>query len=242
MNASERKKKMRKNLRNKSKEWNKLTAGIALTAAFVVWTLLIKNIDVKAVGSGESYVGFAAVNVWFHNLTGVYWNLYTITDWLGLVPLFVCIAFGILGLIQLIKRRNMFKVDTDILILGIYYIVVILAYLIFEMVPINYRPMLIDGHLEASYPSSTTLLVLSVMPTLKYQIDRRVKSVRVIKANTVFVIVFSVFVVIGRLISGVHWLTDIIGALFLSIGLFLIYEGAVEKIESDRKSFRQEES
>ena len=233
---------MRKNLRNKSKEWNKLTAGIALIAAFVVWTLLIKNIDVKAVGPGKSCVGFAVVNVWFHNLTGVHWNLYTITDGLGLVPLFVCIAFGILGLVQFIKRRNLFNVDTDILMLGIYYIVVILAYLIFEMVPINYRTVLIDGHLEASYPSSTTLLILSVMPTLKYQIDRRVKSARVQKANTVFVIVFSVFMVIGRLISGVHWLTDIIAALFLSIGLFLIYKGAVEKYNSDRKSFGQEES
>ena len=93
MKASERRKKMRKNLRNKSKEWNKLTAGIALTAAFVVWTLLIKNIDVKAVGPGKSCVGFAAVNVWFHNLTGVNWDLYTITDWLVSVPFAYCQSF-----------------------------------------------------------------------------------------------------------------------------------------------------
>ena len=100
-------------------------------------------------------------------------RLYVITDWLGLVPIAVCMGFGVLGLTQLIRRRSLFKVDPDIIILGIYYIIVIAAYLIFEMIPINYRPVLIDGFLEVSYPSSTTLLVLSVMPTLVLQVKRR---------------------------------------------------------------------
>jgi undecaprenyl-diphosphatase len=33
--------------------------------------------------------------------------------------------------------------------------------------------------------------------------------------------------VAGRLISGVHWLTDIIGAILLSVGSFYIYKGIV---------------
>jgi undecaprenyl-diphosphatase len=132
-------------------------------------------------------------------------------------------CFGALGIIQLVKRRSLLTVDSDILLLGAYYVVVILGYLLFEMVPINYRPILIDGNLEASYPSSTTLLVLTVMPTLKYQSDRRIVNPVTCKAITVFVIVFSAFMVIGRLVSGVHWATDIIGSVFLSSGLFMIY-------------------
>jgi undecaprenyl-diphosphatase len=96
------------------------------------------------------------------------------------------------------------------------------------MVPINYRPILIDGNLEASYPSSTTLLVLTVMPTLKYQSDRRIANPVTRKVITVFVIVFAAFMVIGRLISGVHWATDIIGSVFLSSGLFMIYRSMAE--------------
>ena len=92
--------------------------------------------------------------------------IYTITDWLGLVPIFICLIFAGIGLAQLIQRKSLFRVDYDIIVLGIYYIIVIFGYLIFEMIPINYRPVLIDGFMEASYPSSTTLLVLSVMPTL----------------------------------------------------------------------------
>lgn len=205
-----------------------LLTGIGLVAAFALWTVLIQCVDVQAVGQNRTRVGFAAFNVWFHQLTGVHMTLYTITDWLGLVPIFVCLCFGVLGLMQLIKRRSLLRVDPDILLLGVYYVLVIACYLIFEMIPINYRPVLIDGRLEASYPSSTTLLVLSVMPTLMFQAYRRTVNPQIRKMAGVFVIVFSAFMVIGRLISGVHWATDIIASVLLSAGLFMLYQSAVE--------------
>ena len=154
------------------KEKRNLLAGAGLIGAFALWTVLIRWVDVQAVGQNGTKIGFADFNVWFHQLTGVHMTLYTITDWLGLVPIFICLCFGVLGLVQLIKRRSLLRVDPDILLLGIYYVLVIACYLIFEMIPINYRPVLIEGRLEASYPSSTTLLVLSVMPTLMFQVYR----------------------------------------------------------------------
>ena len=125
---------------------------------FILWTLAVSVIDVKTIGPLESAVGFATINKLVHNLTGVNFILYNITDWLGLVPLAVCFGFGVLGFMQLIKRKIIFKVDYDILVLGVFYIIVIAVYLLFEVVVINYRPVLINGVLEASYPSSTTML------------------------------------------------------------------------------------
>ena len=199
--------------------------------AFALWTVLIMLVDVQAVGPNGSEVGLATFNTWFHQLTGVQWTLYTVTDWLGLVPIFVCLCFGCLGLCQLIKRRSLFKVDADILLLGGYYILVIFGYLFFEMVPINYRPVLIYGFSEASYPSSTTLLILSVMPTLIFQIKRRNHNKTFKKIVIGFVFLFSAFMVIGRFISGVHWATDIIGSVLLSFGLFKLYQSAVTAID-----------
>ncbi len=201
-----------------------LLPGIVLLAAFVVLTILIQLVDVRKAGPNGTEIGFAAFNVWFHQMTGVHMLIYTITDWLGLVPVIICVCFGALGLRQLVRRKSLFKVDADILLLGVYYVLVILGYLLFETVPINYRPVLIGGYLEASYPSSTTLLVLSVLPTLKFQADRRIAGAVLRKAITVFAMLFSWFMVIGRLVSGVHWATDIIGACFLGFGLFMIYE------------------
>ena len=184
-------------------------------------------VDVQAAGPNDSKVGFATFNTWFHQLTGVHMTLYTVTDWLGLVPIAVCLCFGCLGLVQLIKRRSLFKVDADILLLGGYYILVIFGYLFFEMVPINYRPILIDGFLEASYPSSTTLLVLSVMPTLIFQIKQRCQNKIIRNLVIAFAASFTVFMLFGRLVSGVHWATDIIGSILLSFGLFKLYQCAV---------------
>ena len=204
-----------------------LFLGVIFVVAFAVWTLLIQVVDVQPVGQNGTNIGFATLNCWFHKLTGVHMALYAITDWLGLVPLFVCLLFGWIGLCQLIKRRSLFKVDCDIIFLGIYYVIVILGYLIFEKVPINYRPILIEGFMEASYPSSTTLLVLSVMPTLVFQVNRRLENATVKNTIGILTILFSIFMVIGRLISGVHWFTDIVGSLLLSTGLFWVYKAVV---------------
>ena len=212
-----------------------LWTGIWFLLAFLLWTALIRSVDVQAVGPSGTKVGFGAFNLWFHHLTGVHMTVYTITDWLGLVPIFICLCFGAAGVIQMVRRRSLLRVDTDIILLGVYYILVILAYLVFEMVPINYRPILINGALEASYPSSTTLLVLSVMPTMMFQINRRTDKSFVRNGTGIFVITFSAFMVIGRLIAGVHWATDIIGAVFLSIGLFGLYQYAVDVADRRRE-------
>lgn len=209
-----------------------LSVGMIMMVVFAVWTALIQMVDVQPVGQKGTNVGFASLNCWFHKLTGVHMAIYTVTDWLGLVPIFICVLFGGIGLVQLVKRRNLFKVDLDIILLGIYYIIVIFGYIIFEMIPINYRPILIEGFMEASYPSSTTLLVLSVMPTLSFQVNRRINNNAVKNGINIFVIMFSLFMVIGRTVAGVHWLTDIIGSVILSTGLFLIYKSSVLLFDS----------
>ena len=214
----------------------KLLFGAGLLAAFVLWTFIIMNVDVQNVGQQGTSVGLAVFNTWFHQITGVHMWLYIVTDWLGLVPVAICMCFAVLGLVQLIRRRSLFKVDIDIILLGIYYLLVISGYLIFEMIPINYRPIPIDGFMEASYPSSTTLLVLSVMPTLIFQIKRRCTSQITKYITYIFALLFSVFMVIGRLISGVHWATDIIGSVFLSFGLFALYCAAVQFIDKRKEN------
>jgi len=202
-----------------------------LLATFALWTGLIQCVDVQPVGQNGTNVGFATFNVWFHGITGVHMGIYTATDWLGLVPIAICLCFGVLGAVQLVRRRSLLRVDPDLLLLGAYYFVVIICYLAFEMVPINYRPIPIDGIMEASYPSSTTLLVLSVMPTLKFQVDRRAKGSAARGTVTAFVVAFSVLMVLGRLVAGVHWATDIVGAVLLAAGLFMLYASAVALTE-----------
>ena len=199
--------------------------------AFLLWTVAIQFVDVQAIGPLESSVGFATINQFVHNLTGVHMSLYTITDWLGLVPLVFVMGFALLGLIQWIKRKHLLKVDYNILVLGGFYIVVIAVYVLFEMLVVNYRPVLINGSLEASYPSSTTLLATCVMPTALMQLNNRIKSKMLRNFLSVIIIVFVAFMLIGRLVSGVHWFTDIVGGALISTGLVMMYRAFINKFQ-----------
>lgn len=200
--------------------------AIALLTAFALWTVALCYIDVQPIGPRESSVGFATLNGFVHRLTGVNMTLYTITDWLGLVPVAIGFGFAILGLAQWIKRKHILKVDADILILGVFYILVLAVYILFETVIINRRPVLINGYLETSYPSSTTLLVLCVMPTAALQFRSRTKGMWK-KMITVAIAAFVVFVIGGRLLSGVHWFSDIVGGILLAGGLVTIYDAVI---------------
>ena len=184
-------------------------AGSGSLAAFALWTWAVCRIGVQPIGPNGSRVGFGEMNHWFHQLTGVHMGLYTVTDWL----------------VQLIRRRSLRKVDPDILLLGGFYILVLWGVLLFEALAVNYRPILIDGYLEASYPSSTTLLALCVIPTGMLQLHARLQSRTLRRILLVLLGAFTGFMVIGRLLSGVHWLTDIIGGVLLSAGLVLLYQG-----------------
>ena len=227
-------------MKEMAKSRRDLVTETALLAAFVLWTALVQLEDVQPAGQNGTCVGLAAFNVWFHGLTGVHMVLYAITDWLGLVPAAVCLGFGVMGATQLVRRRSLSAVDPDLLLLGVYYVLIAATYLVFEAFPINYRPIPIDGVMEASYPSSTTLLVLGVVPTLAYQIVRRSKSIQAKVAVVAFVAAFSALMVAGRLVSGVHWATDIVGSILLAAGLFAMYRYAVARADARLTTARSE--
>lgn len=212
----------------KQKRNGKYLAAACLLAAFVLWTMAVRTVDVQAIGPLGSSVGFAAVNRLIHDGTGVHMTLYTITDWLGLVPFVVAAGFACLGLVQWIRRKKLRNVDFNILVLGGFYLVVIAMYGFFETVVINYRPVLIEGILEASYPSSTTMLVMCVMPTALMQFRARIKNRWFRKLVAGLICGFVAFMVLARLISGVHWMSDIIGGALLSAGLVMLYDAVCD--------------
>lgn len=204
-------------------------AALGLLTAFLLWTAVLRFVDVQPIGPRGSPVGFATLNQFVHNLTGVHFRLYHITDWLGLVPVAVGFGFALLGLCQWIRRKHLRKVDFDLLALGVFYLLTLGAYLFFEEFPVNYRPVLIAGVLEASYPSSTTLLVLCVMPTALLQCRRRIPNPVLKQALSAAITAFILFMVIGRFLSGVHWFSDIVGGGLLSSALVLLYRAATER-------------
>ena len=201
----------------------RLRVTIGLFVAFTLWTAAVRLIDVQPIGPNGSVVGFSAWNAAVHDWIGVHWTLYMITDWLGLVPVCFMLGFAILGLIQWVQRKRIFSVDRDIIALGGFYLIVTAVYLFFEQFVVNYRPVLVNGLLEASYPSSTTLLVLTVMPTAMMQLYSRIRNPVFRLGAMLTISVLIAFMIIARFFSGVHWMTDIVGGILLSGSLVMLY-------------------
>lgn len=207
----------------------KFWVSIGLLAAFGLWTAAVQCIDVQPIGPRGSCVGFAELNKAVHDFTGVHMPLYVLTDWLSLVPLGIVPGFALLGLWQWVERKRLLAVDRSILVLGGFYALVLGVYAFFEKVVVNFRPVLIDGALEPSYPSSTTVLVLCVMPTAMLQLKGRIKQERIRRSVMLAMAAFMALMVTGRVLSGVHWFTDIVGGALLSGGLVMMYCAAVDE-------------
>lgn len=204
---------------------------VSLFTVFILYTAALMFIDVRPIGPQNSPVGFGAFNKGLHDLLGVNMWLYEITDKLSLAAIGIVMGFAILGLVQFVKKRSLLGVDPGILLLGGFYILVFLCYLLFEFYIVNYRPVLINGALEPSYPSSTTMLVMCIMPSAILQFRSRIQnSVIRITINTLCGS-FTLFMVLGRVLSGVHWPTDILGGILLSAALVSLYRSVNHLIE-----------
>lgn len=212
-----------------------------LLLLFVLFTVVISTVDVRPIGPEGSEVGLATLNELVFQRLGVCMIWYTITDWLGVVALLTAFCFAVIGLIQAVNRKSLLKVDIRIILLGIYYVIVIVAYVFFEIFIINYRPVILEESvgLEASYPSSHTMLVICIMGAALVLFQQMIqnKMIRVIMNSLSGLVIF--ITVVGRMISGVHWFTDIVGGILLGITLIQLYASVLRLIAWKKGNYKE---
>lgn len=189
----------------------------------ILYTLMVKTVDLGAIGPNDSIVGFSTLNAYVVNLIGKNQMWYNITEILGLILIILAIVYAFIGFKQLIKRKSLLKVDRELLGLGGFYILVIGIYIFFEVFIVNYRPVLMDGVLEASYPSSHTLIALCLCGSGVFINNKLFKEFKFTKLINILLIVVMVLLVVGRILSGAHWCSDIIGGILISAALLMSY-------------------
>ena len=199
-----------------------LIITILLLVSSIIFTISLKTVDIKCNAVNNSCIGFATVNQFIFEKIGVNMTWYTITDWLGIISILISMVYALVGFKQLIKRKSIKKVDNEIIILGIFYIAVISMYILFEKYIINYRPILMNGVLEASFPSSHTLITICLCGSSIIINNRLFKNkfIKIVNVISLFIIIITI---IGRLISGVHWFTDIVGGILMSSFLLMFF-------------------
>lgn len=207
--------------------------AFVMLAVFLVYTILVKIIDVQAIGPNGSEIGFASLNGAIFALLGTHELFFKLSELLGYLALAICAFFGVIGLSQFIKRKSLKKVDQQIILLGIFYVVVIVLYVFFNVVAVNYRPVLeADGSLESSFPSSHTMLAVCVFAAAAFYtrfLPEKYSNLRKPLIKVCYILIAAM--IVFRILAGVHWLTDIIGGVILSLALINALVTAVKKVE-----------
>ena len=213
----------------KKLNWKNIT--IILGILSILYIVLLKTIDVRPIGPYHTKVGFATINNFVHVYLPKNTPWYKITKYLGYLTFLIVVYYAWVGLSQLIKYKSIKKVDKKIILLGLFYILVGIVYVFFEKVIINYRPILMNKELEASFPSSHTMLALCVCGSSLIMSKYRIKDKK--KKSILDMITWSLMIVlvVGRVLSGVHWLTDIIGSVIISAFLLSLLITYLKKIK-----------
>ena len=209
-----------------------LKAAIGL-GLFLLTIVLVKTVDVAAVGPAGTEIGLSHLNAGFHNLIGEHQFLYKMTNLLGFWAILCGVIFAAVGAVQLVQRKSLAKVDKQILALGALFVLLGIVYVLFEKVVINCRPILMEGETvpEASFPSSHTVLACVIFGSVAMLVKDYVNDNRTAALVQNACLVLMIVAVLGRLFSGVHWFTDILGGLFLSFALLQAFSGVLDKIK-----------
>lgn len=204
----------------KKKYW--LTIILGVMAAFLTVSLLF--IDKKAVGPNGSEVGFSGLNTAVAGSITPNKTWDKITDVLIAGILVAGAAFAVMGLVQWIKRKSFKKIDWNIKMLGVVYVVLALIYVLFEKaLVVNYRPILVNEALEASFPSTHTLIAVTVALTVVMILKDYIKNTKVRVALACGLVLLALVTAAGRILAGMHWTTDVLGGLLYGATLVSLY-------------------
>ena len=216
-----------------------ILSGIFL-ALFAVLIVLVKTVDVATIGPEGTSIGLSHINAGVHEFFGINDTWYAITQATGVIAICLVGEYALIGLLELISRKSLEKVDGYLYCLGGLFVVVGILYVLFEKVVINYRPIIEEGaeHVEASFPSSHTMLVCTVLGSVIIIIRRygeKASKIKNDKRALILQVVLAVFIlltVIGRLVCGVHWFTDILGGVLISAALLFAFSASLEILDA----------
>lgn len=218
-----------------------LVISIILILLAIIFTILVKNVDVNTLGANGSNIGFSTLNRFVFDNIGVNMTWYNITNCLGIISIIIALAYVLIGLVQLVKRKNVFKVDKEIIALGIFYVILAALYIAFEIFIVNYRPILMDGELEASYPSSHTMLTIFICASAILINSKLFNDNKIAKITNVVALIIMIVTVIGRLLSGVHWFTDILGGIIMALALLMSYYTVLDYLATNKTNITENE-
>lgn len=199
-----------------------LIVACVLLALFVALTVCLVFVDVRAAGESGAEVGFATINEKVWQTIGQSEAALTVSEICGLCMIAAVGAFGVVGLVQVIRRKGILRADRELYVMAGGLVLLAVAYVFFEIFVINCRPVLDEGELAASFPSSHTMLAVAVAGMGASYLHSRPKKGVLLGVLVGLLTGIAICTVACRLLGGVHWPTDIVGGVLLGMAILYV--------------------
>lgn len=204
--------------------------GLSFLGLFLLLIILLQ-FDKNIITISGKEVGLSHINDLIDYKSNK--KLDIISDILLYTSFIVAIAGVVIGLYQLITRKSLFKVDSFIIIFGIFLVAAVILWILFDyVIKINYRPL---NPNEGSFPSTHVLLTVFLTNVGGLMLAKYCKNTTLIIVAYVVSLLFIILVVLFRILSGMHYITDVFGGLFLGFSLSYLFNGIKIYIENGRK-------
>ncbi|MBQ6504629.1 MAG: phosphatase PAP2 family protein [Flexilinea sp.] len=204
--------------------------ALLMTVLAIAATIIVATVDVQPVGVEGTNLGLATINTGFFSRVGQSETFFKISKVAGYICFATAGGFGIFFLLQLIQRKSLSKVDRNLSVLMLLYILTLSLYLLFDKVLIiNYRPILRDKGLESSYPSTHVMIAWVVMVSAIDQWSIYIKNEKTLTVVVICSFAVMLVTILARALSGVHWLTDILGGILMGDMLIAWYRYAASR-------------
>ena len=207
-----------------------LTITLILFALFFAYTCACLMVDVAqfapqsvngdAIESTQTTdIGFQKLNLSVHNALGFRQVFYRLSEYIGYLALLAGACIGLIWLLRLIKTKKLLGVDAGLNAAIAAMALMVVFYVLFEALKLNFRPVILDDGLEASYPSSHTLLGCVVFGCAAMVSADIFKDKGLARSVSALCYIIAAVLTLFRALSGVHWISDIIGGVILSAAI-----------------------
>lgn len=184
----------------------------------LIFTILVSFVDVKIFNVTNTKIGLYSLNKIFlvNSINSNYINI--ISNGIFLICLLVIILMLLLITFEYFKTK---KINKNNLNFFIHFLIMVLIWIIFDKILIiNYRPILINGNIEGSYPSTHVMVSTFVLLFLSDQLKKIFKNDKIFYIISIGLIIIQS---ISRILLTMHWFTDIIGGLLIGCLLFFTF-------------------
>lgn len=202
-----------------------ITMACLFMGLYIVLLVMLYSVDVTFEGVNGSRIGLSGINIPIRDAIGTNMIFYNISKYVGALGIALVGVLAVWFLVRIIREKSLKALTRKEYELGVLYLLTCVLYVVFSKIVINYRPIIKwdEEGPESSFPSTHAMIAVVIFGSFCCIAGNYIKNEKLCKLIRILCVILAVLVIVGRMLSGVHWFTDIVGGVLVALSLVFAY-------------------